>query len=104
MDTNQSGEKRIKWQKIAAFLLIVALLLPLLVTVAGPLSSGGAYLAPDSQEFWSSLEINDADGFPTINEVPYDNVAVNWGSRMVSPTSVAVNWGSRMAVPTKPLS
>lgn len=75
MKRREREDGSIKWQKIAAFLLVIALLLPLLVTVAGPLSSDGTYLNPDNREFWSNVEF--------YEEGSFDSVAVNWGSRVV---------------------
>jgi hypothetical protein len=72
-----------KWQKIAAFLLVIALLLPLLVTVAGPLPSDGTYLNPGNQEFWSSIEVYENDSLRTMDETSFDSIAVNWGSFVV---------------------
>jgi hypothetical protein len=83
MKSRKREDRSMKWQKIAAFLLVIALLLPLLVTVAGPLSSDGTYLNPDSQEFWSSVEFYENDSLRTMDETSFDSIAVNWGSRIV---------------------
>lgn len=107
MDMKKSRVNNIRWQKIAAFLLVIALLLPLLVSVAGPLASGNH---SDSSEFWSNAEYQENG----ISATLFDSIAVNWGSRIVIPNiekddpvdvrEVAVNWGSRTIAPTTVLS
>jgi ABC-type spermidine/putrescine transport system permease subunit II len=110
MNTKKRGENSMKWQKIAAYLLVIALVLPLLVSVAGPLSSDNNVWNPDSSEFWSNAEFQEN----CISSTLFDSVAVNWGSRIVIPNiekrdpadvrEVAVNWGSRTVAPTNVLS
>ncbi|MCB9421282.1 MAG: hypothetical protein H6667_15880 [Ardenticatenaceae bacterium] len=109
MDEKKCGERSMRWQKTAAFLLVIALLIPLLVTVAGPLLSGGYNLTPNNSESWSRVEFYEDNSLPVIGATFFDSIAVNWGSRIVIPNieklddteieEIAVNWGSRTIVP-----
>ncbi len=66
------------WQKIAGFILVMAIALPLLVFAVVPIATDGATFDIENQALSGivSCDDNDVPG----ERLPIESIAVNWGS------------------------